>query len=112
MLEKVAGNFNVKMLRIILLLEADFNSNKKWLGHAVMLHMEKLQLMAEEQYGTCKQRSAISQCLNKHLLYDIFQFEQQPATICYSNMKSCYNQIVLQHYVFAISARVLQPFSA
>jgi len=32
MLEKSPGNFNVKKLRIILLFEADFNSNNKWIG--------------------------------------------------------------------------------
>jgi len=32
MLEKVAGNINVEKLRIILLFEADFNYNNKWLG--------------------------------------------------------------------------------
>jgi len=32
MLEKSPGNFNIKKLRIILLFEADFNANNKWLG--------------------------------------------------------------------------------
>jgi len=32
MLEKSPGNFNVEKLRIILLFEADFNANNKWLG--------------------------------------------------------------------------------
>jgi len=32
MLEKTPGNFNVEKLRIILLFEADFNANNKWIG--------------------------------------------------------------------------------
>jgi len=44
MLEKMLGNFNVEKLRIILLFEADFNSNNKWLGHAVMLTAKSLDL--------------------------------------------------------------------
>jgi len=43
MLEKSPGNFNVEKLRIILLFEADFNSNNKWLGQAVMLQAEQAQ---------------------------------------------------------------------
>jgi len=46
MLEKSPGNFNVEKLRIILLFEADFNSNNKWLGRAVMLNAEKFNLLA------------------------------------------------------------------
>jgi len=38
MLEKSLGNFNVKKLWIILLFEADFNANNKWIGRAVMRH--------------------------------------------------------------------------
>jgi len=32
MLEKMAGNCLVEKLRIIMLFEADFNNNNKWLG--------------------------------------------------------------------------------
>jgi len=32
MLEKMASNDNIKKLRIIMLFEADFNNNNKWLG--------------------------------------------------------------------------------
>jgi len=32
MLEKSPSNFNVEKLQIILLFEADFNANNKWLG--------------------------------------------------------------------------------
>jgi len=32
MIEKSAGDFTVEKLRIILLFEADFNANNKWLG--------------------------------------------------------------------------------
>ncbi len=36
MIEKTTGDFNVEKLRIILLFEADFNANNKWIGRAVM----------------------------------------------------------------------------
>jgi len=71
MLEKSLGNFNVEKLRIILLFEADFNSNNKWIGRAVMRNAEVLNLLAEEQYGSWKHKVAVLQCLNKGLFYDL-----------------------------------------
>jgi len=54
MLEKQAGNFNVKKLRIILLFKGDCNQNNKWFGSAVMFNVELKQQMAPEQYGSHK----------------------------------------------------------
>jgi len=95
MLKKSPGNFNVEKLHIILLFEADFNSNNKWLGHAVMLNAEQFNLLAPEQYGSRKKKSAIAPCLNKLLFYDIIHFRQHPAALCSNNAKSCYDWIVL-----------------
>jgi len=95
MLEKSPGNFNVEKLCIILLFKADFNANNKWLGQVVMFNAEKLNLLAPEQYGSCKQKLAVSQCLNKLLFYDIIHFRKQPAALCSNDAKSCYDHIVL-----------------
>jgi len=65
MLEKLAGNFNMEKLCIILLFEGDFNQNNKWLEWAVMFHTKTYQQMAPEQYGCCKEQSVNIQCLNK-----------------------------------------------
>jgi len=59
MIEKTAGNFNVEKLRIILLFGADFNANNKWIRRAVMYQAEQAHLMANEQYGSRKFKSAI-----------------------------------------------------
>jgi len=56
MLEKTSGNFNVEKLQIILLFEADFNSNNKLLGQAVMLMAKSLDLLEDEQYGSATTR--------------------------------------------------------
>jgi len=95
MLEKVAGNFNVEKLRIILLFEADFNYNNKWLGCMIMWNAESAGMMADEQYGSHKQKSAIIQCLNKMFFYDLVWFWRQPAALCSNDAKSCYDCIVL-----------------
>jgi len=81
MLKKSPRNFNVEKLRIILLFDADFNSNNKWLGWAVMISVEQFSLLASKQYGSHKQKSAVVQCLNKLRFYDIIRFRKQPAAL-------------------------------
>jgi len=71
MIEKTAGDFNVEKLRIILLFEADFNANNKWIGRAVMYKAEQEHLLADKQFGSCKFKAVIHQCLNKHLFYNL-----------------------------------------
>jgi len=95
MIEKTCSNFNVKNLRIILLFKANFNANNKWLGHVIMYQAEQAHLLAHKQYGSCKFKSAIYQCLNKQLLYDVIQFKQWLAALCSNDAKSCYNCITL-----------------
>jgi len=95
MIEKTTGDFNVEKLRIILLFEADFNTNNKWIGRAVMYQAEQHSLLADEQYGSRKFKSAIHQCLNKCLLYDLIRFRRQPAALCSNDAKSCYDRITL-----------------
>jgi len=95
MLEKSPGNFNIEKLRIILLFEADFNSNNKWIGRAVMKNAETLNLLAEEQYGSRKHKAAVLQCLNKGLFYDLLRQGKRPAALCSNDAKSCYDRITL-----------------
>ncbi len=95
MLEKLTGNNNVKKFRIIMLFKADFNDNNKWIGRVTMQLAENNNLLAPEQYGSRKNKAAITQCLNKRLFYDYHQFTQHPAVVCLNNAKSCYDQIVL-----------------
>jgi len=42
MLEKLAGNCSMEKLRIIMLFEADFNNNNKWLGQAIIKTLKPL----------------------------------------------------------------------
>jgi len=61
MLEKVAGNCLVKKLHIIMLFEADFNNNNKWIGQVVMQNAKQLDKVAPEQYGSRSQKVAGTQ---------------------------------------------------
>jgi len=95
MIEKTCGDFNVKKLFIILLFEADFNSNNKWIGQAVMYQAEQAHLLAEEQYGSQKFKAAIYPCLNKHFFKDLVRFKWRLAALCSNDVKSCYDWITL-----------------
>jgi len=95
MLEKLFGNDNVEKLWIIMLFEADFNHNNKWLGHATMRLAKQHDLLAPEQYESRKHKVAGTQCLNKCLFYDLHQFSRTPTALCLNNAKGYYNQIVL-----------------
>jgi len=54
MLQKQVGNINVEKLRIIVLFEADFNTNNKWIGRAVMYKAKQLKALVPEQYSSQK----------------------------------------------------------
>jgi len=95
MIEKTIGDFNVEKLHIILLFEADFNANNKWIGHAVMYQAEQQHLLADEQYGSCKFKLAIHQCLNKQFFNDLVCFKHCLAVLCSNDAKSCYDCISL-----------------
>jgi len=95
MIEKTTGISDMEKLCIILLFEVDFNANNKWISQAIMFQVENAHPLAEEQFGCCKFKSAIHQCLNKQLFYDLVQFKRQPAALCSNDAKSCYDQITL-----------------
>jgi len=95
MLEKLVGNCLVEKFRIIMLFEADFNNNNKWLGKAIMVEAEQKEVLAIEQYGSRQGKAAGIQCLNKRLFYDYIQARRIPAALCSNNVKSCYVTIEL-----------------
>ncbi len=78
-----------------MLFEADFNANNKWLGRAIMFNAETLDLLVDEQYGSCRQKAAVLQCLNKGLFYDLLRQWKKPAALCSNDAKSCYDHITL-----------------
>jgi len=92
----------MERLQIILLFEADFNANNKWIGRAIMFRAEDAHLLAEEQFGSRKYKLAIHQCLNKQLFYDLVQFQRRPTVLCSNDAKSCYDRITLLAVVLCL----------
>ena len=62
---KKTGNHNIDRLRTILLYEADFNRMNKQVGRLMMQYGETHGVLAPEQYGSRKNRTAIECVLNK-----------------------------------------------
>ena len=85
----------MEKLRIIVLFEADFNTNNNWLGPAVMINTETSELLADEQYSSRQHKVAVLQCLNKGLFYDLIRQWRRPAALCSNNAKSGYDHITL-----------------
>ena len=94
MLEKIKGNCIVEKLRTILLYEADFNLMNKHVGRHMMSIAEKALILAKEQYGSRKKKSAITHALNKRLTFDILRQQRKGGGICSCDLKSCYDRII------------------
>ena len=100
---KKPGNFNVERLRTIMLMEAAWNNNNKILGRQLMWYAEREDLLAPEQYGSRKHRSASTQALNKKLVFDLHRQQRLAGAIGSNDAKSCYDRIV--HSVAMLSMR-------
>ena len=70
MIGKANGGYRVNKLCTILLDDADFNMNDKYLGQEVMKKAEKGQVLAKAQYGSKKIKAEIV-----HALYNRFTFD-------------------------------------
>ena len=81
-------------LRLILLLDCRFNHNNKYIGKKLMEFGERQNLLAKEQYGSRKGKSAVQHALNKRLVLDNIRLNKTPAIYCANDAKSCYDRII------------------
>jgi hypothetical protein len=92
MLEKTLGVTLVTKLRAILLMEADFNANNKFVyGVRMMNNVQGHNLMPEETFGD-KNEMAGNRTLCKTLFYDITRQAHVPAAIASVDASNCYNR--------------------
>ena len=109
MLLKKAGKTDVDSLRTIVLLKPDFNHMNKKLGRDVMVHAEKHQLIAPEQFGSRKGHSSIDQVIIKTLYYDILRIKRQDGFLCSNDAKGCYDRITHSMASLALQRVGLSP---
>mmetsp|Transcript_8494 Transcript_8494/g.16012 ORF Transcript_8494/g.16012 Transcript_8494/m.16012 type:complete len:1891 (+) Transcript_8494:4302-9974(+) len=95
MIPKKANDLRPEKLRLILLMDARFNHNNKLIGKKILEFGEKHGLVAEEQYGSRKNRSSAQHALNKRLILDKLRQYKIPAVYCANDARSCYDRILL-----------------
>jgi len=95
MIPKKEGEWRPEKLRLILLMDARFNHNNKLIGKKVMEYGENKGLLAPEQYGSRKEKSAIEHAINKRLTLDIARQAKMNAIYIANDATSCYDRILL-----------------
>ena len=94
MIPKKLSDLRPEKLRLVLLMDCRFNHNNKLIGKKMMEYGERHNLIAKEQYGSRKRKSAIQHALNKRLVLDTIRHKKVPAVYCANDAKSCYDRII------------------
>lgn len=92
MILKKEGVNDVDRLRTIVLFEADFNHNNKFLGRAMMYHTVLNDMLAKEQYST-PGKKCIDHVINRRLLFDLIRYQKSTLSMAAVDLKSCYDRV-------------------
>ena len=92
MIQKKEGITDIDRLRTIVLFEADYNHNNKYLGRHMMKHCIKHNCMAKEQYSVPGRR-CIDHVINRRLTFDIIRYQKSSLAMGSVDLKSCYDRI-------------------
>ena len=95
MLRKKSNDARPEKLRLITLMDAQFNHNNKHLGRTMMRNGEKHSHLATEQYGSRKNKSAVEHALNKVLTIDLSRLKREEMVFIANDAVSCYDRILL-----------------
>ena len=78
---KKLGILEIDLMRLIQLMDAQFQMNNKLLGKKTLAHAELCDKVVDEQHGSRKNHKAILCCLNKVLVADYFRLTQRQAAL-------------------------------
>ena len=115
MLEKVAGNVQVQKLRVILLLEADFNAMYKIMfNNRLILNIEAMNAILIEVIGGRQSQAATHLALDKKLISNIANMRKLPmiticadATNCYDRVAHPFASLYIQYFGLELSYLVV-----
>ena len=102
-IEKKPGDFRVKKMRTIQMMDAEFQANNKLVGKKAMEFAERNSLIPPGQCGSRKKHQAIDLALSKTLVWDQLILRRQPAGWVLNDAKSCFDRVV--HWVAQVALR-------
>ena len=91
---KKLGVLEIDLMRLIQLMDAEFQMNNKLLGKKALAHAELCDEVADEQHGSRKNHKAILCCLNKVLVADYFRLTRRSGCFGMNDAKGCFDRIV------------------
>ena len=94
MLEKKKGNRQINQLRIIGLLEADFNTALKYFARDMAKKMEDTGELSDEQWGLRKNRNSIDAAMIKLLTFEAARAQKTPIGLLYYDCTACYDRMI------------------
>ena len=104
MLEKALGNIDMKKLRVILLLEADFNTVYKIIfNRRIIPRLKEAKTILNEIIGNRRTQVATHLALNKKLISDIANVRKLPTKVICTDATNCYNRV--EHPFTSLSAQ-------
>ena len=98
MLEKAPGNYTVEKLRVLLLLEEDFNVlHKINFNGRLMPSLEASLSMPQEIIGSRRLKAATHLVLRKKLIADISNTRKLPTVTMCADATNCYDRVAHPH---------------
>src|SRR5210317_476621 len=96
-IEKKPGDFRPSKMRMIQLMNSEFQANNKKMGAASMQFAEEHHLIPAGECGARKKHQAIDLALSKRLVWDLLITQRRAAGWISNDAKSCFDRIV--HWV-------------
>ena len=100
---KKSNVYDVDKMRLIQLMDAEFNMNNKFIAKQMMSRAEAVGAIPHDQYGSRKHQRAIYAALNKRLTMDIWRQKRQSGAIAMIDAQGCFDRIA--HPVGALTMR-------
>ena len=93
MLEKKRGNRKIHMLRIIGLLEADFNTALKIIFAQKMMNNAELSGLSDEQWGSRKHRMALDPAMRNMMTFEYGRYMRATIAMFAADLSACFDRM-------------------